>query len=1046
MAEENRFHVVFELILVGDDAVRNNAILSLFIDRPFYSNGVSGNGRDVRVKILEHQGKRIALRIWELGAANMYGRFHLINNVLHGKKMGIVLTFGHFESVYRWLQVIDKSTSLNAQVVLWGTVKTDDGKPLTSELAREKIQLKVRRQTSFFEALDSGVSQGDPDELLMALVRSIENTEQSSAAEKIYQKAVQSGGVVPVVRSRLVVVGPDGAGKTSFVDSLLGRPFKKNRPSTDGVAIDIAITEADQEWQEEAKEGIQYIDKHIARAVYEMELQEDDTTAESVVGVHDSGIENTELPAQPSFPSTKPPIQQKDTNSVPPNSQTNSEIQFGNDPEKEASNTSYDLELTEEQKDLLEDFRGSYQRLKRLKTKHIWDLGGQETYLSTHSALMSVEGKYAVTAYALVFDLSRSLNALAKSRYIHENGQMTDLTHELGCVRLYGDFLRHWLTSLQIAHPGHVSGPYTGKNERVASPPVFGVATHADAEGAMQKLAEQSRVFAEIVEEMKYEGHLIDPKSDGKGGLFLIRNTLSSQCPGVRAFQRRVDAMDDHYWTQQDSMPVRWLPFEQLLISWQKSKVLYLQDALEIGLKRCAIPSKEEVVVILQYLHNLGVILFFSTISSLSKVIFVDPTWLVKAIANFVTAKKPSVPFVLPDWRELQRSGEMSPELTDFCLRQSRLIRQEEHQVILDVLKMIDVVHEMKSSKGVKLFIPCMIKDRSQGSGLWEKYDPDGTLPPPIIVQPEGIPSIPESFYFRLVVHFLRKYGQKGKPKLSRNRCSFCLGYRMIFELLYHSRGQCIMATAGAKFSGMSRDQVSQLSEARLFLKSSIANAKRLGMKGLQLTISCQLGKSSTVDGLGEQYVDSDRIVCLPHDYSPRNYKRDLQTKNKEFLSDEELDKVAVWYGLPKAIGSAATSPEQNKLVEKVRKAKCFTTFYEQSEFPEDLLNVVCQSSINVTLLRTSLGIGLPELSRRSNRQNDFEKRRDILEVWIDKNGEKATLSDLFDVVEKGDQLGYVSKTLESLFTQLPSESTPDKAKSVSSRIVSKLEQQCSIS
>ena len=64
----------------------------------------------------------------------------------------------------------------------------------------------------------------------------------------MYKQALASGSV-PINRYRVMVVGQDGAGKSCLIDSFLNRPFKAKNPSTNGVAIHMAVTAA------EGKEG-----------------------------------------------------------------------------------------------------------------------------------------------------------------------------------------------------------------------------------------------------------------------------------------------------------------------------------------------------------------------------------------------------------------------------------------------------------------------------------------------------------------------------------------------------------------------------------------------------------------------------------------------------------------------------------------------------------------------------------------------------------------------------------------------------------------------
>eukprot|EP00118_Oscarella_pearsei_P019240 m.203503 g.203503 ORF g.203503 m.203503 type:complete len:127 (+) comp39625_c1_seq22:92-472(+) len=99
-------------------------------------------------------------------------------------------------------------------------------------------------------------------------------------------------------------------------------------------------------------------------------------------------------------------------------------------------------------------------------------------------------------------------------------------------------------------------------------------------------------------------------------------------------------------------------------------------------------------------------------------------------------------------------------------------------------------------------------------------------------------------------------------------------------------------------------------------------------------------------------------------------------------------------------------------LAEKIR-AKCFKSYYENSEFPEKVIQVVCKSNILPTLLRGELGVNPSSLQTRPTRNNDYEKREDIIQVWID-DDKTSTLEILFEAVESGGQWRTVSESLEA--------------------------------
>ena len=88
-----------------------------------------------------------------------------------------------------------------------------------------------------------------------------------SVDKTIYKEALASGSV-PINRYRVMVVGQDGSGKSCLIGSFLGRPFRPQNPSTDGISIHVALTAAegktcqDTWYEEEYKKA--HLDKYLA--------------------------------------------------------------------------------------------------------------------------------------------------------------------------------------------------------------------------------------------------------------------------------------------------------------------------------------------------------------------------------------------------------------------------------------------------------------------------------------------------------------------------------------------------------------------------------------------------------------------------------------------------------------------------------------------------------------------------------------------------------------------------------------------------------------
>eukprot|EP00118_Oscarella_pearsei_P022949 m.269423 g.269423 ORF g.269423 m.269423 type:complete len:191 (+) comp40535_c0_seq20:1-573(+) len=188
-----------------------------------------------------------------------------------------------------------------------------------------------------------------------------------------------------------------------------------------------------------------------------------------------------------------------------------------------------------------------------------------------------------------------------------------------------------------------------------------------------------------------------------------------------------------------------------------------------------------------------------------------------------------------------------------------------------------------------------------------------------------------------------------------------------------------------------------------------------MGMKGLKYGVFCLLAKCLKDETLGSFLVDERSLVCLDR-YNP-NENRDLLTSSGDFLDDTELGRVSIWFGTQKPFGSVAEAPvgdSARALAEKVN-SHLFPAYFENSTFPEKVLHIVCKTPILPALLRSGLGVSASDLCQRPNPATDYEKRRDILEVWIQKTGRTATLEHLFDVIKESNHLGSVSESVTKL-------------------------------
>ena len=628
-------------------------------------------------------------------------------------------------------------------------------------------------------------------------------------SQEIYDEALKHG-FVTVNRSRVIVAGQDGAGKSCFVDSLLNRPFKKDRESTEGAAVELTHT-ATNGWV--ATERGDHLDPLIAEGVYRMN-QQPSSLSQSVQESQDLDAQETEADGSSAAVDTVKPtpavtLVEKlkavgiEAKTLTPNQQRLASSFLADKPSEE--------DLTK----------------KIVSIRDIWDLGGQEIYLATHSALIPDSKEFGLCMYMIVMDISKSLYAKAESfcRSVDEDGRKQKQSIDLSWIRTNGDFPLYWFGSITAAHEETPSGDHQlGQDEEVAYPPVFAIGSHRDVldndkrrfpDSASVKdwLKKQGQLFKQLLKNSDFKKHIVVPKKRGIGEdddefremahffkrIFLIDNSVSgseSSCKGVREIRERVDRMTTTYWKvmKKKKQPLYWVYLEILLFRWREfmgTVVANVEEIASLALhpKICNISDRDEVITALKYLANVGAVLFYPEVNGLDDVVFTRPMLVIKCLSAFVTAE--TGPYMIPEWDKLKQNGKMSNKLMKYRLERmqksdsaSSLTEENIKQIeddnrrMVQLLELLDVITPVIGLSPPEFYVPSMLKKRFLYSPTyWERLTGSDskpcccTLPAPLIVIPKKLKFVPECLFFRLITRFLKVY--PNKPRLSRHQCIF---------------------------------------------------------------------------------------------------------------------------------------------------------------------------------------------------------------------------------------------------------------------------------
>ncbi|XP_065846207.1 uncharacterized protein [Oscarella lobularis] len=876
----------------------------------------------------------------------------------------------------------------------------------------------------------------------------LDETRQENAefSQKIYDEALKRGSVT-VNRSRVIVAGQDGAGKSCLVDSLLNRPFEKDKASTEGAAVAMIHT-ATSGWV--ATESKDHLDPLIAEGVYRMNQKQ--LTLETTQKVSSESSSHFVIESKDLEPKSEMTTADESERCYDPSTAVDSAEPTPLVETLKENLITVGMEaktLTANQQQLVDTFvksKISEEELKKhvLGVRDIWDLGGQEVYLATHWALMPDCKTFGLSIYMVVMDISKLLSDKAESFHRSSGGKVVHQTNELGWIRTNGDFPLYWFGSITAAHEETPMGNHwLGKDEEVAPPPVFAIGSHRDVLDSLKEkfpdstsvekwLIDQGNYFEQLLSDSEFMKHIVQPKRPGVRKddedfreiihffkrLFLIDNSVSgsgSPCKGVKEIRQRVDRMTTTYWKGRKKQPLFWVYLEILLFRWStvmKTVVAEVEEIVKLAQhpKICNISSRDEVLVALKYLANVGAILYYPEVDGLNDVVFTKPMWIINALSAFVTSAEPG-PLMEPKWNILKKEGVMSNDLMNYRLQQMRDACfgdlatsasltdsdreriEDDNKLIVRLLELLDVI---TPAEGSNYYVPSMLKTSFlypvthwERVTLSDSESPRCYLPAPLIVIPRKLKFIPECLFFRLIIRFLKLH--PNKPRLARHQCIFLVQDKrspveVEVELLYHNRGKWVALTLCFVNEDDSEKISSQfLASVKNELCQQMKHVCQQGMRGFKFSVCCQTKKA--VRKAEEFSIDFESLPVIigeDCDYSPKNPKLYTPFNVPLAVKREELLRINCWFRHQR-LDSRPSS--QDALPKEISKSLiCVVATIVEAKWQKFAIFLGRKAST------------LPQYKEKSD--ENFLRAIMVIEDWISECGQKATVNALIGACE----------------------------------------------
>ena len=462
-------------------------------------------------------------------------------------------------------------------------------------------------------------------------------------AAELFIRAL-SRGKVEVIRLKLVVVGKDRTGKTSFKRSLLKMKFQPIEPSTPVAIADLAVCEASN-WRLVKDKGKEFLDKQIARAAIHASHDSSaiDSGSEDDSQYDDGRAEQSDLISHV----------QLDTTVITESTSTDTR---STDTRLRESNMNADkldeaVIVTEEIAQAIRDFKRDPDLLKQEDSKvhvNIWDLGGQEPLLPGQA--------HAITpgcVVCVVFKASEFLGDEAKSFYL-PSADSEPIPIDNHWIRTNYDALSLWASMTFLAgddnRKGLYSGDYIGKSKKCASPIMLLIGTHIKYANEVM-IKQQNEFLSKMFRNKAFQKHILRPSNKRHDWFFRVENSVSDpdspEDAGVSAVKQVIEEVA-HDVTPKDLIPTTWSILEKILDALEEKlgSALSKVDVIMVFASRlCRMSEEKEVRAALAYLDKAGSVIFPQKSEKLKNVVVTKPNWIFRVFSVVASVTTLPLPY-----------------------------------------------------------------------------------------------------------------------------------------------------------------------------------------------------------------------------------------------------------------------------------------------------------------------------------------------------------------------------------------------------------------